>query len=87
MLVLVGFVIGSLVKVWPWNDMDALAKAQLLRANSAALINSGAADAASQMTDCSGAVPVDLQIPSAIIFALIGVALIAAIEIYAKRNK
>lgn len=66
MLVLVGFVIGSLVKVWPWNDMAALAEAQVLRGGAAA--------------------PVDLQIPSAIIFALIGVALIAAIEIFAHRT-
>lgn len=67
MLVLVGFVIGSLVKVWPWNDMEALAEAQVLRGGAAA--------------------PVDLQIPSAIIFALIGVALIAAIELFAHRSK
>jgi len=66
MLVLVGFVIGSLVKVWPWNDMAALADAQVLRGGAAA--------------------PVDLQIPSAILFALIGVALIAVIEIFAHRS-
>ena len=31
MLVLLGFVIGSLVKVWPWNDMQAITEAQILR--------------------------------------------------------
>lgn len=31
MLMLVGFVIGSLVKVWPWSDKAALAAAQELR--------------------------------------------------------
>ena len=31
MLVLVGFVIGSLIKVWPWNDLDSCTKAQMLR--------------------------------------------------------
>ena len=31
MLVLLGFVIGSLVKVWPWNDMQAITEAQVLR--------------------------------------------------------
>lgn len=67
MLVLVGFVVGSLVKVWPWNDMAALAEAQVLRGGAAA--------------------PADLQIPSAIIFALVGVALIAAIEIFAHRTE
>ena len=28
MLVLVGFVIGSLIKVWPWSNMDAIAASQ-----------------------------------------------------------
>jgi len=31
MLVLIGFVIGSLIKVWPWSDKAALAEAQALR--------------------------------------------------------
>ncbi|MBQ1857740.1 MAG: DUF368 domain-containing protein [Bacteroidales bacterium] len=30
MLVLVGFVLGSLVKVWPWNNMEAVRTANLL---------------------------------------------------------
>lgn len=67
MLVLVGFVIGSLVKVWPWNDMDAVAQAQVLRG--------GAAD------------PVALQIPSAVIFMLAGIALIGAIELIGEKAK
>lgn len=35
MLVLVGFVVGSLVKVWPWSDKAALAAAQQLRTGTA----------------------------------------------------
>ena len=31
MILLLGFVLGSLVKVWPWNDMQAVAEAQALR--------------------------------------------------------
>lgn len=31
LLVLLGFVLGSLVKVWPWNDMAAVTEAQILR--------------------------------------------------------
>lgn len=31
LLVLLGFVLGSLVKVWPWSDIEAAAEAQLLR--------------------------------------------------------
>ena len=30
MLVLVGFVLGSLVKVWPWNDLSAVAAGNIL---------------------------------------------------------
>lgn len=35
MLVLVGFVIGSLVKVWPWNDPASCLEAQTLRTGAA----------------------------------------------------
>ena len=37
MLVLVGFVIGSLVKVWPWNDPAAVEAANLLNGSPAGL--------------------------------------------------
>ena len=30
LLTLIGFVFGSLIKVWPWNDMEAVTKATLL---------------------------------------------------------
>lgn len=66
MLVLTGFVIGSLVKVWPWSDKEALTAAQLLR---------GGPDS-----------PIDLQIPSAIIWCIAGLAIIAAIEILNKKK-
>ncbi len=39
LLVLVGFIIGSLVKVWPWSDMAVVAEAQLLRGESIAEID------------------------------------------------
>lgn len=35
MLVLVGFVLGSLVKVWPWNDPASCLEAQVLRTGTA----------------------------------------------------
>lgn len=35
MLVLLGFVVGSLIKVWPWNDMQAVTDAQILRTGAA----------------------------------------------------
>lgn len=34
LLVLAGFIIGSLVKVWPWSNMDTVLEAQVLRGGS-----------------------------------------------------
>lgn len=67
MLVLVGFVIGSLVKVWPWADTQACAEAQMLR--------TGIAE------------PLDKQIPGAIIWCIVGVALIVAIQLLGSKKK
>lgn len=39
LLVLAGFIIGSLVKVWPWSDMATVTEAQLLREGSASVID------------------------------------------------
>ncbi len=39
LLVLAGFIIGSLVKVWPWSDMATVTEAQLLRTGSIAEID------------------------------------------------
>lgn len=39
MLVLLGFVFGSLVRVWPWYDGEAVAAAQLLRTGSASSLD------------------------------------------------
>lgn len=66
-LILTGFIIGSLVRIWPYSDMQAVGNAQLLRTGTAA--------------------PVNLQIPSAIIFCAIGVGLVATIHLLANRNR
>ena len=34
LLILCGFIIGSLVKVWPWSDMEMVREAQILRGGS-----------------------------------------------------
>ena len=92
MLVLVGFVIGSLVKVWPWSNMEAIREAQALRAGNA-LSSACVPDTLSPITDAAGSAvqaaagAVDLQIPSAVIFALLGIALIAVLEWRATKNK
>ena len=67
-LVLAGFIIGSLVKVWPWhggNDMPVLP---------------GVTDAAGAFT----VPPAEAHIAGAIIFALIGAALVFGIEFAGK---
>ena len=67
LLVLAGFIIGSLVKVWPWSDMTVVREAQLLRTGSLAEI--------------------DLQIPAAVIFCLVGAALVTVLELLALRKE
>ncbi|HCZ23023.1 MAG TPA: DUF368 domain-containing protein [Rikenellaceae bacterium] len=39
MIVLLGFVLGSLIKVWPWYDREVLFQAQLLRGGAADELN------------------------------------------------
>ena len=66
LLVLVGFIIGSLVKVWPWSDMETVREAQLLREGTL--------------------LEIDMQIPGAIVWALVGAALVTFLEIMAHRK-
>lgn len=81
LLVLAGFIIGSLVKVWPWSDMDALVVSQFPEAAAVAEIpgNPLAQEVFSTFYD-----KVDLQIGSAILFALIGFSLVTGVEIVGK---
>ena len=58
MLVLLGFVLGSLVKVWPWSNPDALLAGNLL----------------------CGCESSDLHIGGAVLWALLGIAAVAALE-------
>lgn len=39
MIVLLGFVIGSLIKVWPWYDHEVLMQAQMLRGGAADVLD------------------------------------------------
>jgi len=83
MLVLLGFVVGSLVKVWPWSDKNACAFAQLLRDSvlQPELLGADASDTAYQTLIASGAA-LDYQIPSAIICFLTGLVTIVLIEYF-----
>lgn len=62
LLILTGFVVGSLVRIWPYSDMAAISEAQLLRTGVAS--------------------PLDLQIPGAVVWCLVGIALVAAIQFF-----
>ena len=88
MLVLLGFVLGSLVKVWPWNDLDSCAYAQLLRSDllPAEMLESGSsADAFNVLTGLGETL--DKQIPSAILWCALGIALIVLIQVLSSKKK
>lgn len=67
LLILTGFVIGSLTRIWPYSDMAKVTEAQILRTGSAGTI--------------------DYMIPGAIIFCIIGVALVVLIQIIGTHKK
>lgn len=66
LLVLIGFVMGSLVRIWPYSDMEAVSEAQLLRTGVQT--------------------PVDLQIPWAVLWCALGVAIIAGLHMFKSRK-
>ena len=77
LLVLAGFIIGSLVKVWPWSNMEAIVTAQFLEI--ADMVRATAEPVPAEIL--SDYIPqVDLQIGSAILFALLGFSLVTGIE-------
>ena len=90
LIVLAGFIIGSLVKVWPWSNTEAIVCSQFPEvaalaetAEAAAEVNSSAYDSAMAAYDAAVAVNasmIDPQIASAVIFALIGFSLVTGIE-------
>lgn len=81
LIVLAGFIIGSLVKVWPWSNMEAIIPSQfphlaeMMKATSSPL----PAEVIAEYTPM-----VDMQIGSAIAFALIGFFLVTGIEMVGK---
>ena len=88
MLVLLGFVIGSLVKVWPWNDPDSCAYAQMLRSDllPAELLESGSSAGALQaLTDLGETL--DRQVPGARVWCMAGIAAIVLIQLLSRKKK
>ena len=99
LIVLAGFIIGSLVKVWPWSNSEAIvcsqfpAVAKLEELAEAAAESGIGAEAAQKVYDAAVASHtsmIDPQIFSAVVFALIGFCLVTGIEMAGKmmnRNK
>lgn len=81
MLVLIGFVLGSLVKVWPWNDMTAVAKANFL---SDGLLPDAAQSAAEAISGFG--VQTEMHIAGAVVWAIAGLALVWVLETLSRRK-
>lgn len=86
MIVLAGFIIGSLVKVWPWSNTEAIIKAQnpsIAQQYTDTALPSGVID--------QYAVSIDMQVTSAVLFAALGFLLVISVEFGSKaianRNK
>lgn len=93
LIVLAGFIIGSLVKVWPWSNTEAIVCSQfpavsaLSEAASAAAETGIGVQAAQTALDTAvqaHASMIDPKIGLAILFALIGFTLVTSIEIAGK---
>lgn len=80
MLVLVGFVLGSLVKVWPWNDASAIVGSQLLKEGGDAAGVQVALDTIAQTGQQLEPLITEYHVTGAMIFALLGVALVGVLE-------
>ena len=94
LIVLAGFIIGSLVKVWPWSNTSAIVCSQfpavakleeLAEAAAESGIGAEAAQKAYDVAVASHASMIEPQIFSAIVFALIGFCLVTGIEMAGKK--
>ena len=98
LIVLAGFIIGSLVKVWPWSNTEAIVCSQFpavakLGAAAESLAKNpsrwspeeiiGAQNMFEEAVDKHASM-IDPQIGSAILFALIGFSLVIGIELAGK---
>lgn len=80
MLILIGFVIGSLVKVWPWNDMEAVAKAHFLHLEG--FNAESATSAVTAIVEQGGNLKsvANMHVTGAIVWAIIGLSLVWILE-------
>ncbi len=87
LIVLAGFIIGSLVKVWPWSNTEAIVSSQfpeVAALGEAAHHGTLAAQEAYEAAVAANAPMIDMQIGSAVVFALIGFSLVTGIEVVEK---
>ena len=94
LIVLAGFIIGSLVKVWPWSNTAAIVSSQfpeVAALGEAAEHGTLAAQETFEAAVAANAPMIDMQIGLAGMFALIGFFLVTGVEIagklLAKKNK
>lgn len=76
LLVMAGFIIGSLVKVWPWSDKKTLVMSQfpeLMELNKSEMLTE-------QMVEQNFAL-IDMHVGGAVAFALVGFFLVVGIEV------
>lgn len=80
LLVLAGFIIGSLVKVWPWSNTEAIIKSQnpVIAKTYEDALPGGIID--------QYAGSIDMHLTSAVIFAVIGFLLVIGIELAGKKK-
>ena len=93
MIVLAGFIIGSLVKIWPWSNMEAIVCSQfpaveemrqIAEAAAETGIGADASQAALEAAVSSQAAMIEPHYLSAAIFAIIGFCLVTGIELAGK---
>lgn len=86
MLVLVGFVIGSLIKVWPWSDMGAVAKAHYLASGRSLEL---AEQSVTTLMQSGQAVSeaVNMHYTGAILFCILGIVLVCGLELLGNKKK
>ena len=94
LIALAGFIIGSLVKVWPWSNTEAIVCSQFPEVAALAQAAEAAAEVSPEAYDSAmaiyeGAVAanasmIEPQIASAVIFAIIGFSLVTGIEFTGK---
>ena len=87
LIVLAGFIIGSLVKVWPWSNTQAIVCSQFPEVASlaeAAEHGGLAAQEAFEAAVAANTPMIDMQIGSAVAFGLVGFFLVTGVELAGK---